>query len=138
MKLKDFKGGLFSGKKPQALTPTEASVSKSIQEFLDAHRIYNDRLNAGMIQQVTAYTDKSGTNKEYRRWIHLCKKGTPDRFFIMSGRIYFVEVKRRGKSATDDQLRRHDELQRAGAKIIVTDSIDSFIRQFSELIKVTN
>ena len=138
MKAKDFRGGLFAGGKkgPQSIEPKESSISKSIQEFLDARRIYNDRLNSGMLEQITSYTDKAGNKKEFRRWVYLCKKGTPDRFFILSGRIYFVEVKQRGNSATDDQLMRHDELRRAGAKIIVADSIDSFIGQFNELFQL--
>lgn len=135
--IKGFRGGLFvgNGKKPTPLTPSEANVSKAIQAFLDAHRIYNDRINSGKVEVIKKYPDKkTGTLKEFTNWVMLAKKGTPDRFFIMSGRIYFIEVKRRGKKPTPEQIERHDELRRAGAVIIVADSIDSFILQFNELM----
>lgn len=134
--IKGLTGGLFTGKKPQPLRPTEANVSKSIQQFLDSRRIYNDRLNSGKIKSVTQYFEKkTGTWKEFTRWIFLCKKGTPDRFFIMSGRIYFVEVKRPGGTLTADQVQRHKELRRAGAVVIFADSLESFIEQFEGLFK---
>lgn len=131
--IKGMRGGLL-GKKPEALSPTEATVSKAIQQFLDAHRIYNDRLNSGQFERVTRYTTKSGHEKEYRRWIVLCKKGTPDRFFILSGRIYFVEVKKWRGTLSAEQEERHKELRRAGAVVIVADSIDSFIEQFHTIV----
>lgn len=136
MKAKDFRGGLFAGgqKGPQALEPKETSISKAIADYLDAHRIYNDRINSGRVEVVKSYIDKkTGATKEFRNWVMLAKKGTPDRFFIMSGRIYFTEVKQRGKRPTPEQTERHHELRCAGAKIIVADSIDSFIAQFEEL-----
>jgi hypothetical protein len=133
-KLKDFKGGLFAGAKPKALTPSEANVSKSIQGFLEARNIYNDRINSGRIEIIKKYRDKkTGTLKEFRNWLLLAKKGTPDRFFIVAGKIYFVEVKQKGKKPTPDQLERHKQLRVAGSVIIVADSIDSFITQFNRL-----
>jgi hypothetical protein len=134
MKLKDFKGGLFDGKRPKALTPSESSISKAIRDFLDARRIYNDRLNSGKIFSVTKYFEKkSGREKEFSRWIYLCKPGTPDRFFIVAGKIYLVEVKVLGKTPKPDQIERHKELRAAGATIIVADSFDSFVTQFNRL-----
>lgn len=132
--IKGIKGGLFVGKKPTVLTPSESNVSKAIQDFLDAHRIYNDRINSGRVEVVKKYPDKrTGVIKEFTNWVMLAKKGTPDRWFLVNGRMHFIEVKRRGKKPTPEQIERHDELRRAGAVIIVADSIDSFIFQFNEL-----
>jgi hypothetical protein len=132
--IKGMTGGLFAAKGPQALAPKESVVSKAIQEFLDARKIYNDRLNSGKINSVTKYLEKrTGTWKEFSRWIFLCKKGTPDRFFIVCGRVYFVEVKKLGGVLSEEQTARHKELRRSGAVVMVADSIDSFIDQFNNL-----
>lgn len=104
----------------QTLTIKETALSASIAEWLDLHRIYNDRLNSGKI--------KSGS-----RMIHLCKTGTPDRFAIVEGHIIFIEVKQKGKSATTEQLKRHDELRASGASVIVADSFEEFERKFNEV-----
>ncbi len=132
--IKGFKGGLFTGAKPTPLTPSEALVSKSIQDYLNARQVYNDRLNAGSFERVSTYTDKNGQQKEYRRWYKGAKKGSPDRFAIVKGLFIAIEVKKLGKKPTPEQIERHDELRRAGAVIIVSDSIDDFIFQFTELI----
>lgn len=135
VKLKDFKGGLFAGgqKGPQAIQPSEQTVSKSIQDFLDKKSLYNDRLNAGKVQVIKQFRQKDGNIKRFETWLQLCKKGTPDRFFITGGKIYFVEVKTKGKKPTPEQLERHQELRAAGAIVMVADSIDSFIRQYNEI-----
>ena len=111
-------GTLFS-KKP--LTISETGLSGMIAEYLDRRRIYNDRLNSGMI--------RSG-----HHFIHLCKTGTPDRFCIVRGRIIFIEVKVFGKKASVDQLARHRELAAAEAVVIVADSFESFERQFNLIL----
>jgi len=137
MKARGLTGGLFVGKKPAALAPTEANVSKSIQDFLDVHRIYNDRLNSGRVEVVRKYTDKrTGRLKEFTNWVMLAKKGTPDRFFIVGGKIFFVEVKKWNGKLSEDQMIRHGELRRAGCTVIVAHSLDSFIQQFNELFSV--
>lgn len=122
-RMRGYRGGLFYGKKGSPIEPKEALVSKAIEEWLDAHRIYNDRLNSGQI----------GVGKH---WIKLCKKGTPDRFFIMGGKIYFIEVKRRGGTPASDQIDRQEELRKAGAHTFNVDSIDDFIAQFKEYFQL--
>lgn len=107
----------------QTLTIKETALSASIAEWLDVKRIYNDRLNSGKI--------KSGN-----RMIHLCKPGTPDRFAILQGRIVFIEVKQKGKTATAEQLKRHEELRASGAFVIVADSFDDFERKFNVIRRI--
>lgn len=132
---KQFRGGLFTGgvKGPQAIEPKEQAISKSIQDYLDKRGIYNDRLNSGKVQVIKQFRQKDGQMKRFETWLQLAKKGTPDRFFIIRGRIFFVEVKKRGKKPTPEQIERHDELGRAGAVVLVADSLDSFMRQFEEI-----
>jgi len=131
---KQFSGGLFTAAKPKALTPSESNVSKSIEGFLNARKIYNDRLNSGKVEVKKKFFDqKSGRMKEFTNWIQLCQKGTPDRFFIVAGQIYFVEVKHLGKNPSPEQIAKHAELKQHGATVIVSDSIEDFILQFNAL-----
>jgi hypothetical protein len=130
MKLSEFKGGLFAGGKagPQAIQPKEQTISKAIANFLDRKGVYNDRLNSGMFQIVTQYTErKTGTSKEFRRWVHGTRKGTPDRFAIIpakydplrrGGLALFIEVKMKGKKPTPEQFLRHRELRAAGINAV--------------------
>jgi hypothetical protein len=135
VKLKDFRGGLFAGgqKGPLPVQPKEQTISKSIQDFLDKKGIYNDRLNSGKVQVIKQFRQKDGNLKRFETWLQLAKKGTPDRFFIVAGKIYFCEVKQKGKKPTPEQLERHQELRKSGAVVIVADSIDAFIRQYNEI-----
>lgn len=110
-------GSLFTGK---PLTVSETAISGMVADYLDARRIYNDRLNSGMVRVG-------------HRFIYLCKSGTPDRLAIISGRAVYIEVKSAGKKPTADQINRHTELRAAGAFVIVCDSFDEFVRQFKEL-----
>jgi len=49
--------------------------------------------------------------------------GDPDRLFFWKGKLILIEMKRPGGLCTDLQLQRHIEWQRAGAKVIVVDSV---------------
>lgn len=122
MKNSNLSGGLFSGKKPTPLTPKEGVVSNMVKEYLDKHKIYNDRLNSGKI-----YTGSY--------CVHLCKEGTPDRFCIHNGRIIFIETKMLNKKPTEIQIDRQAELIAAGAIVLNVDSFDSFVNQFREVEK---
>lgn len=119
-KNKHLSGGLFAAK-PTPLTITETSLSAQIADWLNNRNIYNDRLNCVSVES------KFGT------WIQGCKKGTPDRFAIVNGLIIFVEVKRHGRKPTPEQTTRHEEIENAGAVVIVADSMTSFVQQFREI-----
>lgn len=122
MKNKNLRGNLFT---KTALSPSEATISKMIEEYLTAEGLYNDRLNAGNI----FIPNKSGGGRMFRG----SKSGVPDRYFLKNGRIYYVEVKMLGKKPTETQLARHAELREAGAVVLVCDSFDGFLRQFEKL-----
>lgn len=121
MKNKYLSGGLFASGKPQPLTIKETPLSARIADYLSKYQIYHDRLNCGMVK-----TDNGN-------WLHLCKKGTPDRFAIVRGYIVFIEVKKSGETPTPDQLTRHAELRKSGAIVLVVDSFESFLREFSAI-----
>ncbi len=114
----NFSGGLFAHGKPKPLTIKETPLSAQIAEYLDNRGIYNDRLNCVSVES------KFGT------WIQGCKKGTPDRFAIIRGRIIFIETKMFGKKPSPEQYARHETLTNVGAFVIVADSFDSFRHQF--------
>ena len=118
MKNKHLSGNLFTGKPLQI---RETSLSAMIAEYLDNRNIYNDRLNCLSVES------KFGT------WIQGCKKGTPDRFAIIRGRVIFIEVKQMGKKPSDVQKERQAELEKHGAVIINADSFRSFTEKFSEI-----
>jgi hypothetical protein len=120
MRNKNLSGGLLSSR-PKPLTIRETPLSARITDWLDARRIYNDRLQCGKIQTAGG------------SWITLCKTGTPDRFAIIRGQIIFIEVKQRNEKPTPDQLEKHLELMRAGAIVLVADSFDQFVYKFSAI-----
>lgn len=119
-KNKNLSGGLFAAK-PKPLEQTENSLSNHIAEWLDNRSIYNDRLNCVSVES------KFGT------WIKGCKKGTPDRFAIVNGKIIFIEVKRYGKKPSNDQLDRIEEIENAGAIVIVAQTMTGFVHEFREI-----
>lgn len=128
-KNKYLSGGLFASGKPQPLTIKETPLSARIAEYLSRNGIYHDRLNCGTVEVVKRI--KYG--EERRDWLHLCKTGTPDRFAIVRGYIVFIEVKKFGNKASPDQLTRHEEIRKSGAIVLVVDSYESFIREFSAI-----
>lgn len=121
-KNKHITGNLFTR---QPLAISETSLSASIAQWLDAHRIYNDRLNSGRV------CVKKGAREH---WMHLCKTGTPDRFAIVRGHIVFIEVKKLNNKPSPEQLAKHSELRASGATVLVCDSLRSFIAQITPLL----
>ena len=59
------------------------------------------------------------------------KKGTPDRFAIIKGRIIFIEVKKLGEKPSAEQLEKHLELEQSGAIVLLADSFEQFAAQFN-------
>lgn len=131
----NLSGNLFTKK---ALTIKETPLSASIGEWLDLHRIFNERINAGKVKVVKSYFNKT-LNKwiDYPPfWMQLAEEGTPDRRAMLphpSGFgvvIVYIEVKQLGKKPTDVQLKMHDKLRKIGAIVISVDSFDDFLTQF--------
>lgn len=118
MKNKHLSGNIFNG---QPLTMRETSLSARIAGYLSKNNIYNDRLNCGKIET------RSGNS------VTLCKTGTPDIFAIVRGYIVFIEVKKLGEKPSPEQLSRHEELRRSGAIVLVVDSYEKFLQEFSAI-----
>lgn len=78
----------------------ESQLSKSVADLLQLMMnagkvIWHDRLNSGRIPV------RKG---RHFQWIHLCKKGTPDRFAILNdGRVLWLEIKRMTERLDDKQ-----------------------------------
>lgn len=69
----------------------ESQLSKDVKDYLQLMQnqkkiVWHDRLQSGKFP--------IGSGK-YKRFIHLCKKGTPDRYCILSdGKFVWIEIKR--------------------------------------------
>ena len=126
MKNKNLAGNIFS---KSALRETESALSARIAVYLTKRGIYNDRLQCGVVETIKRLAEGG----ERRDWLHLCKTGTPDRFAIVRGYVVFIEVKRQGEKPTPEQLSRHEELRKSGAIVLVVDTYESFIKEFSAI-----
>ncbi len=102
-------GNLFTDPR-KGVTIKETSLSASIADWLDARKIYNDRLNSGKVQVIKSVPDGRGGWREYRNWLQL--------------------------SAV--QLAKHDELRKAGALVISVDSFDDFLVKFNQTLQTIN
>jgi hypothetical protein len=114
-KNKNLAGGLLTH---SPLAARERLLSQMIAEYLDARRVYNDRLQCGAAM-------RDG------RFIKLCKTGTPDRFAIVRGQVIFIEVKQPGAKPSPAQQSKHLELMAHGALVLICDSFDEFVWQFA-------
>jgi hypothetical protein len=131
MKNRNLSGNIFN---KQSLTIKETTLSALIKQFMDAHKIYNDRLNSGKVQIIKKYyCKKINAWKEFRNWLYLCSEGTPDRFAIVGGHIIFIEVKQKGKKPSPEQLAKHEELRKAGAVVLVVDSFEDFREKLDKI-----
>lgn len=120
MKNNNLSGGLFAAK-PTPLTIKETPLSAQIKDYLDNRGIYNDRIQCGQFQTPSG------------NWMHGSRSGTPDRFAIVRGQIFFVEVKAHGRKPSSEQLGRHKELTASGAIVLVADSFLRFKQQFEAI-----
>lgn len=91
-------------------------------------------------------TDKHRLEKEVeKKWCDAAKRyrwiaykfsspgnsSVPDRMFVRGGFVFFIEFKRPGKTATDNQAEEHVRLRAAGFIVWV---IDYFDKEFAEWI----
>lgn len=63
----------------------------------------------------------------------------PDRmFFLPGGKPLLIEMKRKGRNATEDQARLHDQLRDLGYDVIVVDSVeDGMLALKARMMKLT-
>lgn len=53
------------------------------------------------------------------------RAAVPDRMFIKSGRVFFIEFKRGGQKATEAQEREHHRLRQQAINVFVVDNVDA-------------
>ena len=71
---------------------------------------------------------------EVRKLTYIGRRGAPDRLLVLPwGRVFFVELKRPGKSADDHQAREHQRLRRIGADVRVLDTLEAVDAFFNEV-----
>jgi len=101
------------------MIPTEANIKLACEEYLQYGQNkglwYFDRLNSGEIIELRGNT---------RRRVRLCKRGTWDFFVLKDYRVIFLEIKRRGKRLTKEQLHFGDLVRRQGAQGFIITDID--------------
>jgi len=78
--------------------------------------------------------DYARRNHAYaRKFASPANRSVPDYIFIWEGLIWFVEFKRHGKRATEQQDWEHGEIRAAGGKVWVIDDIEDFKKRFVRL-----
>jgi len=60
------------------------------------------------------------------------KRSAPDDIFVRCGLHVFVEFKAEGEEATENQKIYHDEMRKAGCRVLVVDSVAEFKERFLE------
>lgn len=83
-------------------------------------------------KRVTDYAVKKlGWLSRKLQWIG--RHGAPDRVFIRSGKLVFIEFKQFKKKPTEHQRLEHERLRAAGMDVYVIDSIEAGIELFDRL-----
>jgi hypothetical protein len=95
----------------RSLEPVEQDLSRDAADLLDRRGVYNTRLQSGSIR-----IDGGG-------YMKLCRQGTPDRMFA-DGLVVFLELKRKGRKPTPEQVATADRLKENGALVFTVDRIE--------------
>lgn len=111
--LTDWRNVILNGKPPRGdILPT------------DKHRLEKD------VEEKWCKVARSHGWKAYK-FSSPGNSSVPDRMFIRDGFVFFIEFKRPGGTATDNQLEEHKELRRKGMLVWV---IDYFDKEFADWI----
>lgn len=62
-------------------------------------------------------------------WVGI--RGAPDRLIMLPGRLFFIELKRKGVKPEPHQVRLHNRMRELGVEVHVVDDVD----QVDELVK---
>ena len=93
-------------KKPR-IGPTETSVSASVQEYLDAIRVFTFRVQSGRVMVLKG---------EHKHVMHLAPTSTADRIgHLPDGRFLGIEVKRPDQWPSKEQIEWMRERNDSGA-----------------------
>jgi len=105
---------------------TESEIQKQILEYLARHHdCYSWRNNTGAVK--ANYNGKD-------RFIRFSEKGSADVFFILKGKFYAVEVKKKGGKQSESQIEWQKKIVAVGGTYILTDDFAEFAEWFDKLI----
>lgn len=60
-----------------------------------------------------------------RKCVYAGRRGSPDRWFLKSGRLVLIEFKRPGQHPDAQQVREHDRLKSAGFPVFVVTTVEA-------------
>lgn len=110
--------------------PKESDLKSTISDYLQILEnqglLYWDRINSGEILAL----NKDGS----QRLIKLARPGTADLFFIVFGRITFLECKRKGEKQKPEQKIFQDKIENAGAFYWLIDNFEYFKQQIDKIL----
>lgn len=83
-----------------------------------------------MVREIAGVQKPTVAHAKRKGWLAWKMKieglnGCPDYWFFKDGRVVIVEFKKPQKDPTVQQLRRHDDLRRAGFEVHVIDHADA-------------
>lgn len=78
-------------------------------------------LESSIEGDACAYAKKRGWM--VMKFVSPGRKGVPDRLFIRDGRHVFIEFKRGGGEAQEQQEKRHRQMREHGAEVYVVDNL---------------
>lgn len=58
------------------------------------------------------------------KFVSVSQRGVPDRIYMKSGEVFFIEFKSPGKKVTALQQHIHEQIRGAGIRVYVIDNID--------------
>lgn len=99
----------------QNITRTETDIKKEITSYLRNRGYTVHRMNSGKVKV------KNG-------WLELCEKGTPDLLVLGKDKfIMWIETKKPGEKASQDQLKKIDYYITLGHNAIIADCLQDVI-----------
>lgn len=108
-----------TGGVPTLPVPLEKEIQRAILDYLEIKGHFAHPYKAGAF---------AGEHKGKKRFIRTAAKGTPDIIGCAKGGDYFaIEVKRKGESATLEQLNFIHEIHKRGGVGFVAYSVDDVI-----------
>lgn len=108
----------------------ESDLKSSILDFLQIYenqnKLYSDRLNSGKLLVL----NKDGS----QRLVKLCKEGSADIYFIIYGRVIFIETKRAKGKQRESQKVFQNKVESVSATYWLVDNFDDFLNKFKKVV----
>lgn len=101
----------------------EQDIQRQILDWLELQHIFHWRANTGAF---------AGEYKGKKRFVRFGKKGTPDIFAVLGGKIFGIEVKGPKGRISEDQAQFGMELRLAGGEYIVASCLEDVLEWIKE------